>query len=421
MQNVRLYIRKVIQENFIPTEAKRMKLKMFIPNNIFKIKDILQANGHELYIVGGAVRDALLGKKPKDYDLVTDATYEEIQSLFKNQPFVKKFLTIGEKFAISFLITTDGDYELATYRSDVGGGRKSTVKYEKSLKKDVERRDFTINAMAYDIDTQEVVDYVGGLDDIQNGVLNAVGKPEERFIDDPLRKLRAVRFAARTNSSLSKDTEKALLDSNSMVDINGGIVSRERRKEEFFKGIKTAKTVKYYLSLLKKFHLLEKIFEGIPINYNSVDFFESRNPIIVVAGILENVFNFSDIQKTEKELASLKYSNKNGNMEIPRIIFLLMLNNIWEHKIFDPIAFYNLKKRYLLIQPFAVQDIREFANLKHIDKNFIKALIQFFEYKLTNKDKEEILKNAEIVKGPKFGEKIKEKEYDFFKDIYKKK
>jgi len=208
---VRKIIKETVNNLLQETELKTMPLEMNIPDDVWKIKEVLNRAGYKIYIVGGAVRDAIFGKqKPKDYDLATDAAYEKIQDLFRGQDFVKNLLTIGEQFAINFIVTDNGEYELATFRSDVGGGRKSTVKYEKSLEKDVQRRDLKINALAYDLDSKLVLDYVGGLEDIKNGTISAVGNPDERFLDDPLRKLRAVRFAAVVGKDFCRKTQRGI-------------------------------------------------------------------------------------------------------------------------------------------------------------------------------------------------------------------
>lgn len=400
----------------------RLKLKMDVPGNVWKIKQKLNDNGYKLYIVGGAVRDALMGRKPKDYDLATDATYETIRELFTGENYVKNLLTIGEKFAINFLVTTDGDYELATFRSDVSGGRKSTVQYEKSLEKDVQRRDFTMNALAYDLDSGEVVDYVGGIEDIKNGFINAVGDAEARFLDDPLRKLRAVRFAARTGNKLSPETEKALLNSNSMVDVEGEIVSLERRKDEFQKGIKAAISVVNFLNLLEKYKLFEKIFEKKGIEINPKYFVEERNFVVLVANIIQDSVKRIGIQGIENALTDLKYSVKKGDKEIPRISFLLYILQSWQTKSFqkeNSFEFFNkLKSLYKKIEEFAKEDLVEFAKLNGIDQKYINALFVYFVNELTEEDKLSVAKTAGTDKGPEYGTALKKKDFESFQQAF---
>ncbi len=414
---IRKLISEVVSSVLFEDIAIRKKLQMKIPKNIWNIKNTLNKNGYKLFIIGGAVRDTLMGKTPHDYDLVTDATYNIIQNLFKNEPYVKNLLKIGEKFSISFLITTDGNYELATFRSDVGGGRKSTVEYVKTLEKDVQRRDFTINALAYDLDTMEVIDYVGGIADIEKKSVNAVGNAGDRMLDDPLRKLRAIRFAARTGSNLSKQTEEALLFSNSMIDINGGVVSMERRKEEFFKGIKSALSVVYFLQLLKKFHLLEKIFDDkrlLPIQEK--DFAETKNPVVLVANLIKDSFRSIGRIGIEDALNKLKYSNKKGGKEIPRIILMNIILEIWLNKNFEQHRddFLKAKSIFKLIKDIAINDVNEFAKINHINKKFINALFNYFNHVLSDEDKMSIAKEIGNGNGIKFGNAIKNKDFNYF-------
>jgi hypothetical protein len=172
----------------------------------------LQEAGHEAYFVGGAVRDMLLGKTPGDYDIVTAATPEEIEALFPQT------LEVGKAFAITPVVVDGEPYEVATFRTDgeyTDGRRPDSVEYA-SAEEDVKRRDFTINALLYDPIADEVIDYVGGAADIQAGIIRAVGDPRDRIAEDPLRALRAVRFAARFG--LDPETEAAVREAAEQLD-----------------------------------------------------------------------------------------------------------------------------------------------------------------------------------------------------------
>jgi poly(A) polymerase len=172
----------------------------------------LREAGHQAYLVGGCVRDLLLKREPVDYDVATDATPDHVQRLFPNS------LAVGARFGV-MIVPGDPEQqprtqvEVATFRSDVGysdGRHPDQVVYSKSPQADVNRRDFTINALLLDPATGEVLDFVGGREDIKAGVVRAIGRPEERFQQDKLRLLRAVRFAARFGYAIEVATFAAI-------------------------------------------------------------------------------------------------------------------------------------------------------------------------------------------------------------------
>lgn len=164
-----------------------------------KLKDA----GHESYIVGGAVRDALMGKKPHDFDIVTSARPKQIHELFGIPG------SVGAKFAVNIV----DDHEVATYRVDdeeATSAKETAISLASSLSEDVRRRDFTVNALAYDPETKQVFDFVGGISDAQNRILRFVGDPEKRIKQDPLRMLRAIRFANAKGMDIDLESFKAI-------------------------------------------------------------------------------------------------------------------------------------------------------------------------------------------------------------------
>lgn len=172
-----------------------------------RICKTLRARGKQACLVGGCVRDILLGREPADYDVATDATPDDVQRIFPDS------LAVGAQFGV--IIVTDGDtqVEVATFRSDIGytdGRHPDRVVFSNSAKEDVQRRDFTINALLIDPETNEVLDYVGGREDLRAGIIRAIGRPEERFREDKLRMVRAVRFAARFRSAIEAATFGAI-------------------------------------------------------------------------------------------------------------------------------------------------------------------------------------------------------------------
>lgn len=167
----------------------------------------LNEHGHQAFLVGGGVRDLLLHKTPKDLDITTDATPDEISALFDHS------IPLGVAFGIVTVVIGSIPYEVATFREEreyADGRHPETVLYTKDPALDVIRRDFTINALLYDPLRQRVIDHVGGIDDLKKGILRTVGDPVQRFSEDHLRMLRAIRFAARMNCEIQIDTWQAI-------------------------------------------------------------------------------------------------------------------------------------------------------------------------------------------------------------------
>ena len=185
----------------------------------------LREAGFEAYFAGGCVRDLLLGRKAKDFDVATDARPDQIERLFR------RTLLIGAAFGVVQVRLGGHGYEVATYRRDVNyvdGRRPEAVQYSTSKEEDVERRDFTINALLMDPETREVLDFVGGKDDIVARQIRAVGDPEARFAEDRLRMLRAVRFATRFDFEIEPKTAEAIRAHADAL----GVVSHERILQE---------------------------------------------------------------------------------------------------------------------------------------------------------------------------------------------
>jgi poly(A) polymerase len=215
----------------------------------------LRGAGHQAYLVGGCVRDILLGREPADYDVSTDATPDRVQALFPQS------LAVGAQFGV--IIVPDGEVqvEVATFRSDVGysdGRHPDGVVFSGSAREDVQRRDFTINALLLDPETNEVLDYVGGRDDLRAGIIRAIGQPVERFREDKLRMIRAVRFAARFRYAIEAATFTAIV--KLAPDICQ--VSAERIRDELTK-ILTEGAARRGFELLDQTRLLEEILPEV--------------------------------------------------------------------------------------------------------------------------------------------------------------
>jgi putative nucleotidyltransferase with HDIG domain len=185
----------------------------------------LKSQGRQAYFVGGCVRDLLLGSQPKDYDIATDARPDEITALFPKSDLV------GAHFGVILVHEGEVQVEVATFRSDHAyedGRRPVAVQFETDPRQDVLRRDFTINALLLDPDGGEVLDFVGGRQDLRDGIVRAIGEPEMRFREDHLRLLRAVRFAARFHYLIEPATMTAIQRLHGLV----VKVSAERIRDE---------------------------------------------------------------------------------------------------------------------------------------------------------------------------------------------
>jgi len=172
----------------------------------------LRESGHQAFLVGGCVRDILLGREPADYDVATDATPDRVQQLFPHS------LAVGAQFGVIIVKEEPGteksaQVEVATFRSDIGysdGRHPDRVVYAQTPQEDVKRRDFTINALLLDPRNDEVLDFVGGREDLRCGIIRAIGRPADRFREDKLRMARAVRFAARFGYTIEPETLNAI-------------------------------------------------------------------------------------------------------------------------------------------------------------------------------------------------------------------
>src|ERR1700683_3829847 len=203
----------------------------------------LREAGYQAFLVGGCVRDILLGHEPADYDVCTDATPEQVLRVFPRS------LTVGAKFGVVIVVEDSQadalqagagsasdpaapiQVEVATFRSDVGysdGRHPDSVVLATTPEQDVKRRDFTINALLMNPETNEVLDFVGGREDLRAGVIRAIGDPVERFREDKLRMVRAVRFASRLRYEIEPKTFRAIQELAPEI----GQVSPERRSEE---------------------------------------------------------------------------------------------------------------------------------------------------------------------------------------------
>lgn len=384
-------IRKYLKESFSELEV-RVKFPIDLPKDIIAIKDVFTKNKKKLYLVGGCVRDAILNKKPKDFDLATEATPDEVESILNDAGY--RTIPTGKAFGVINVITNNDEYEIATFRKDSeysDSRRPDSVEFT-DIKTDALRRDLTLNALYYDISTKEIIDFVGGIDDIKKGIVRTVGSPVDRFNEDRLRILRSIRFAARFGSNLEPNVDLALSKDSSLKGI-----SKERIRDEFIKGIKSAKSVIFFFQLLEKYKLFDWIFPGLDIN---MKFIEEKNHIVSIANILK----YNNPELLRKKLNELTYSTE----EVSKIVFLIRFLK------FNPDEIYQFKKLQE-ISKIDDDELIRFGIENGINSNLVNSFINF---KLTVSGDDMIKKG--IKPGPDMGIAIKNAEIENFKKILTK-
>lgn len=242
-----------------------MKSNIEIPAPVHFIIQELEKRGYEAYMVGGCVRDSVLGRIPHDYDICTSATPNEIMATFPNQEIIPTGLQHG---TVTILINRE-PYEVTTYRIDgkySDNRRPDSVAFTNSLTEDLRRRDFTINAMAYN-STKGLVDPFGGVKDIENSIIRCVGSAHDRFNEDALRILRAIRFAAQLNFGIVEETDEAIHKSLGLLEN----ISIERVTSEFSKIVSSDN---FYIKLM----LYNDVFSLFIPELKSMIGFKQNNP-----------------------------------------------------------------------------------------------------------------------------------------------
>lgn len=264
--------------------------KKLLDQDALKILKKLNKSGHESYLVGGCIRDILLGHKPKDFDIATSATPEQIHKLFKRSRI------IGRRFKLVHIMFSARKFiEVATFRAgkvtSSNDGLVLRDNYYGALEDDVFRRDFSVNGLYYDNKTSEVIDYVGGLKDLEALKINMIGNPSERFEEDPVRMIRAVRFQAKLN---------AIIESN--------LIEAIKKNSHLLAKIPPARL---YEEVIKLFH-----------NENSIEVFRA----LVRLGLLRYLFSQTEENSfINASLINTSERIRNGNSVTPAFLFAVFL------------------------------------------------------------------------------------------------
>ena len=354
-------------------ESSNLKLK--IPSDILKIHKAFKKSGKKLYVVGGAVRDAILGDNPKDFDLATDAKPDEVLKIAKDNKF--STAEVGKSFGV---VIVNGN-EIATFRKDIGKGRRpSSVDYT-DIEGDVRRRDLTVNALFYDLDKKEIVDLVGGIADLKKKKIRTVGKAEERFEEDPLRKLRALRFQARLGGTFDKDLLSSLQKDPTLKG-----VSSERIRDEFVKSLKSAKNPQKYMEMNDKIGFTKLILPNLKVTKPYI----SDNDYIL---FLSSILRKNPASYLSKTLNKLTYSNDERN----NIVFLVSLQQFKPEEVL-------VYKKAQSKTSLSDEQIIKFGSI--IGKDMKK----FVNFKLSVGGKDV----PKDIKGPEIGMWIKNKEKENF-------
>ena len=374
----------------------RQKIDINIPSDLQDIHSRMKYAGRELYLVGGAVRDVLLGKIPKDYDLATNSHPDEVIKILQKNPRLRIDLT-GKKFGVVRVKTpSGGEYEIATYREDIGKGKNTSVKFS-TIEKDVLRRDLTINALFYDLDAREVVDYVGGIDDVLNGVIRAVGNPRDRFDEDKSRILRAVRFASRMGSEIDRETAEAIIADEGLRAGEGRIESEEPITQEFKKGIATSQDPSQYIKMLNDMSLLDEIFPGMVVDFSPSG---SRDVSVQLALILK--------KNSSNDVRDILKAIRHPKETINATLFLLNFLNM------DRDSAPDAKKQFnrLGINP---DSLREFiSKTSSPNKNIVEGFLRFVSEPPAASSKDLM---SQGLKGPDIGAAMGSAESDAYSQI----
>ena len=274
-----IIIKKYYQENNLE------KIFTNIPAPIKEIARILNNESFQCFLVGGAVRDSIMGFTPKEYDIATNAKPEDVQRIFKYT------IPTGIKHGTILVILDDMHVEITTFRSDGNysdGRHPDKVEYTASIEDDLPRRDLTINAMAYNILDGNLIDMFDGMKDIKNKIIRSVGNPYERFTEDGLRIMRAIRFATRLNFNIEKETFDAICHSTGMLTS----IAYERIREEFngilisdnpFRGIellrKTGILALIMPELMQGFGVAQNRFHKYDVYYHILHTIQAVEPL----------------------------------------------------------------------------------------------------------------------------------------------
>ena len=338
--------------------------KKLLDQDALKILKKLNKSGHETYLVGGCIRDILLGHKPKDFDIATSATPEQIHKLFKRSRI------IGRRFKLVHIMFSARKFiEVATFRAGKvqtsNDGLVLRDNYYGTLEDDVFRRDFTVNGLYYDIKKSEVIDYVGGLDDLKALKIKMIGDPSERFEEDPVRMIRAVRFRAKLNANIESQLIEAI-----------------QKNSHLLAKIPPARL---YEEVIKLFH-----------NENSIEIFHELDRL----GLLRHLFSQTKENPfVDSSLINTSERIKSGNSVTPAFLFAVFL---WSavNKRFNKISKKNKSRIELMLQ--ASEDVIKKQTQQVMMPRWLSSRVKdiwLMQYQLENYNPK---KSKALIRNPRF-------------------
>lgn len=383
-------------------ENSKSDMWSIIPQSVKDLHVLFKNSDKKLFVVGGAVRDFLNKEDPKDFDLCTDATPDEVLNIVKGY----RTNLQGKSFGVVVVYTDDQPMgmEIATFREDeyndqqLGVTRNPDVKFS-TIEKDVERRDIPFNALFFDLDKREIIDLVGGVSDLENKITKFVGDPELRIKEDPLRILRLLRFNCRYKFTIDGKTAEAIEKNKGQLKI----ISRERiwglsgeNTGEVKKAWKQAKSFTEYLELFNRFGLWEDVMPGVDINKDIVDskFLECYLSNLLVKNNPDKILN-KLIQEFKIETDMAK-----------KIVFLISLIDISPERILEM-----YKKKVLSGLSDVI--IRDWLRIIGLKSEIFEAFLKF----KPSVSSEELMSKG--FQGPTLGSEIKRLEIENFKKLIK--
>lgn len=277
-------------------------MKINMPIDVKDIINEIYINGYEAYIVGGCVRDSIVGIKPNDYDITTNAKPADAIRIFKNY----RVIETGIKHGTITLIKNKNEYEITTYRIDGtynDNRRPESVEFTSDIVQDLKRRDFTINSIAYNHKVG-IVDAFNGIEDINKKIIRTVGNPDERFKEDGLRIIRAVRFSSKLNFEIDNKTLESIYKNIKLIKN----ISSERIQEELNKILLSDYPEKIYILYDANLFDIFKI-KNVKMNKNDlIKLKSSKKDLVIRLSIF--MYILGDINESKKILDLLRYSNK---------------------------------------------------------------------------------------------------------------
>lgn len=318
---------------------EKLFIDMELPNEVIWLSDVFNKAGAELYVVGGAVRDAVArifhghDNYTEDHDLVTNLKPDEVIRLLETKKGLPgspsiSFKEVGKAFGIVLVQLNDQQYEIATFREDskTSDGRRPDYVTFSTIDKDAERRDLTINALYYDLASRAVLDFVGGLNDIRGNYIRFVGEAKERIYEDKLRVMRFARFHNKVNGNvdaISKDTRKVIRACDLREKYSA--ISDERIREEFLKGANPGTKLIDYLVILEDLGLLKQVFPGMETTTNI------KHSMLSVEGIVAQILRRNEPKFVREQLLRIKWTKE----EVESISFLIGVPDFTAEQIVD--------------------------------------------------------------------------------------